>query len=589
MRSPTSAAKLTSVSWAAAVFALTGLTFAVALTGAPSGNRLIAAIAHALLVIVSVGVGLLVLWRRPGDRFARWLVGCGLVWAATALVQSPDPLAYSVGRVAVWVAEGLLVYLLLAFPSGRLTTAIERRTAGAMAAVIGVLFVPTALLVDHYPEPSEGSSCTLPCPANALDLAPGQPAFVDDLVRPLRETLVVAIFFVVAVILVRRARRAGPMLRRALIPVAGMAMFRALAFPIYFGLRGPHPTSGLLTTLNWVYLLALPLIPLSFGAGLVLRRLYGALALQRMALRLPAAAGVPELERAMATALEDPTLRIVDDEAGPPRPPDGREVTEVAVAGHRQVAIEHDAALAQDTDVMRAAGAYTMVVLENRRLVDRLRTSVREVSASRARIASVGDEERRRIERDLHDGAQQRLIALRLALARQGERLQESSPEAAEALEALGRDTEDTIEDIRSLAHGIYPSLLADRGLKAALHAAVLGSPIGASLDAGELPRYTPEIESTVYFACVEALQNAAKHARGATHVEISLAANRELEFAVSDDGSGFDVAELNGGGLSHLHDRLTAAGGHISIDSAPGRGTIVRGSVPVRSGRRPA
>src|SRR3954452_22320516 len=100
MRSPSSAAKLASVSWAAAVFALTGLTFAVALTGAPSGNRLIAAIAHALLVVVSPGVALLVLWRRPLDRFRRWLVGGGLVWPAAALVAAPHRLAYSLGRVA---------------------------------------------------------------------------------------------------------------------------------------------------------------------------------------------------------------------------------------------------------------------------------------------------------------------------------------------------------------------------------------------------------------------------------------------------------------------------------------------------------
>src|SRR5207248_2979471 len=146
---------------------------------------------------------------------------------------------------------------------------------------------------------------------------------------------------------------------------------------------------------------------------------------------------------------------------------------------------------------------------------------------------------RRQIERDLHDGAQQQLVALRIMLGRTAQQLRASAPDAAAQLDRLGDQTEQTIDEVRALAHGIYPSLLVERGLADALHAAALSAPIDTRLSVDGLHRYSPEIESTVYFACLEALQNAAKHA-GAGHVDVMVWENGQVEFDVSDDGEGF-------------------------------------------------
>jgi signal transduction histidine kinase len=552
----------------------------VAVTGAAPDDRVIAGIAHGLLVAIPAGVGIAALARRPGDRFARLLLLAAGLWALTSLVLTSDELTYSVGRIAGWTIETLLVYLLLAFPSGRLTTALERRTWQASLLIVGVLYLPTALVVQGYPQPLEGTSCVPDCPGNAFALTSSQPALVEDVIRPLREVLTVLVFGVVVGILARRTMRAGSVRRASLIPVTLAAAARGLLFPAFFLMRGAEAGASQVESIYWVYLLVLPLIPLSFAAGLLFRRLSGALALQRLAVGMPSGASADDLARAMAAAFEDPSLRLLDATAMP-RP--GRGTVPAITADGRTIAVVgYDTSLAPDPGVMRAAGRYTAMFLEHRRLVDELQRSVAELSASRARITVVGDEARRRIERDLHDGAQQRLVALRIRLGRESDRLQASAPEAASVLEMLGDETEDTIDEIRALAHGIYPSLLADRGLADALRAAALGASIRTVVSVDGLGRYSPEVESSVYFACLEALQNATKHARGASRVEIALSGNGALRFAVSDDGAGFDLAAVNGGGLTSLRDRLTAVGGDLQVASAPGDGTCVSGSVPV-------
>jgi signal transduction histidine kinase len=194
----------------------------------------------------------------------------------------------------------------------------------------------------------------------------------------------------------------------------------------------------------------------------------------------------------------------------------------------------------------------------------------------------VGDRERRRIERDLHDGAQQRLVALRIRLGMVAERLDTRSPIDADAIRELEHEVDGTIDEVRSFARGIYPSLLAERGLTEALRAAGRSAPLPTIVDAATIGRYPPELEATVYFSCMEALQNAAKHAHGASGVTITLNHNPHLRFVVSDDGDGFDPEHNGAGaGLTNLRDRLAAVGGELHVDSAPGRGTRISGSIP--------
>ena len=186
------------------------------------------------------------------------------------------------------------------------------------------------------------------------------------------------------------------------------------------------------------------------------------------------------------------------------------------------------------------------------------------------RIARAADLERSRIERDLHDGAQQRLIGLRIKLSL-AEELDDPKPE----LHALGNEVELALEELRQLAHGVYPSLLSDRGLGEALKALAAELPLPVQLAVADIARKPPEAETAVYFACREAAQNALKH--GAHQLWITLT---EQSFEVRDDGPGFIPAAHLNGGLRNMRDRIEAVGGRLTIDSAPGRGTRVRGVV---------
>ncbi|MEA2135354.1 MAG: hypothetical protein QOC68_3263 [Solirubrobacteraceae bacterium] len=215
-----------------------------------------------------------------------------------------------------------------------------------------------------------------------------------------------------------------------------------------------------------------------------------------------------------------------------------------------------------------------------------LRLRAEELRASRARVVTAADAERRRIERDLHDGAQQQLVGLvvNLRLAR---RLADGDPARAKALLAeLGGDAKDALEQLRELAHGIYPPLLLDRGLAEALGAAARRAGLPARVEAPAIARHSAEVEATVYFCCLEALQNAAKHAGPGARATVRLWEQAGgLLFEVADDGAGFDPAEHpRGAGIENMRDRLGALGGSLTIASEPGGGTRVTGTLPIGS-----
>jgi signal transduction histidine kinase len=218
--------------------------------------------------------------------------------------------------------------------------------------------------------------------------------------------------------------------------------------------------------------------------------------------------------------------------------------------------------------------------------LDELRHKAEELQASRARIVAAADAERRRIERNLHDGAQQRLVALavKLGLARRfvGTDLQQTRS----MLDELREELKDAVEELRSLAHGIYPPLLMDQGLAAALGSAAQRATIPTRVETGTLGRYPSEVEAAAYFCCLEALQNAMKHAGpGATAVVRVWEEAGALRFAVVDDGAGFDAAAKGtGAGFVNMGDRLGAIGGSLQVESSPGGGTSVLGILPVES-----
>jgi signal transduction histidine kinase len=226
--------------------------------------------------------------------------------------------------------------------------------------------------------------------------------------------------------------------------------------------------------------------------------------------------------------------------------------------------------------------AQAGLLLHNIGLTQQLQAKLAELQASRLRIVTAQDEERRRIERDIHDGAQQQLLAIADALA-VAQSLAGRDEERERALVArLKAETSGALETLRELARGIYPPLLADQGLAAAVRAQAGRAPGPVEVDADGVGRYPPEIETAVYFCCVEALQNAARHAPGST-VRVAMAdSGAEVTFIIADDGPGFDpaVAAASGTGLRNMSDRLAALGGSCGVDSSPGRGTTVAGRI---------
>ena len=260
-----------------------------------------------------------------------------------------------------------------------------------------------------------------------------------------------------------------------------------------------------------------------------------------------------------------------------------RSLTVVCADNGREIAIVHDAALEDAPTLLDVACSSVLKALDNERLDTELRSSLRELQDSRARMISNADRERQRIERDLHDGAQQSLVALRIRLQLAGELLHESPARAEELLSALDIEVDRALEQVRSLARGVYPSLLADRGLRDALAAVALRNPVRTTIDMDGIGRYAPEIETAIYFCCLEAMQNAMKHAIGVTTISVSLAVGELLRFEVRDDGAGFAEGEvLAGAGLTSMRDRIAAVGGFLAIQTEPGEGVSVSGTVPL-------
>jgi signal transduction histidine kinase len=283
-----------------------------------------------------------------------------------------------------------------------------------------------------------------------------------------------------------------------------------------------------------------------------------------------AAAWPPDTETAAPIRAGSETLRVP-----------GEAVTEVRDRGELLGALSlrmpaSDPMSPSKEKLVKDLAAQAGLVLRNVRLVE-------DVRASRQRLVAAQDEERRRLERNIHDGAQQQLVALAVK-ARLARRLTEREPaKAAEMLGQIEAETQAALEDLRDLARGIYPPLLADRGLVAAIEAQSRKSNLGVEVDGSGLGRYPAEVEATVYFCALEALQNVAKYADADRTVIRLTQSNGSLSFEVEDDGHGFDPkAVAAGSGLQGMADRLAAVGGSFEIRSAPGRGTTVAGRVPV-------
>jgi signal transduction histidine kinase len=553
----------------------------------------------ALAIAAPIAVGLYA-WREGAHaRFGRLLILSGLLWSLVALATTTDPVPYSVGRVIAWVSEVAIIFLVLAFPSGRLPARIDRALVIGGALLIGVLYVPTALLVDHFPAPAVWATCSADCPANALAFVDATPAWVTDGVLPVREALTILLALLVVWRLAYRLRRTTPLMQRALAPVLAVAMLRLLTLSAaILARRGGWFDDDALAWFTGALALTLPLISVGFLAGLVAWRLYAADALLLLAQRLRVAPDAEARHAAIALAVKDPSLDLafarpsgggwVDARGWPyqlPEAGDGRYTTLIFDGGRPLAALIHDDALREQRAFVEAVGAFALVWDENERLTERVDSSRGELRASRARILAAADDERRRIERDLHDGGQQRLVALRIRLQLAEDMMARSPAGAQEMLHRLAEDVDGVLEELRALAAGVFPAALAAHGLAEAIRAASQESPLPVHVVVNGDRRYAPETETAAYFCCLEALQNVAKHATGATAAWVLLELEGDLVFEVRDDGPGFDPGAAHARGLQNMRDRVAALGGTLEMRSGPGSGTLVRGRLPVGVG----
>jgi signal transduction histidine kinase len=387
-------------------------------------------------------------------------------------------------------------------------------------------------------------------------------------------------------IVVRRARTVAASQRAALRPVfwTGGASLAVFAVAQIFDAAG-SPQAWL----EALVLLLLSTVPFGFLVGLLRSRLAQGAAVAELIARLGQSPGEDELRSALADALDDPSLalaywlddsqRFVDAAGQTVTLPEGAW-TEVRLQDRRIAAIVHDPALAEQPDLVRAAGAAAALALENQRLGAELRARIVELRSSRARLVEVADSERRRLERNLHDGAQSRLVALALKLRLARLRVDDDS-EAALMLDESSAELQASLAELRELARGIHPTVLTDRGLEAALHALADRAPLPVSVLCDVPEHLPPAVESAVYYVVAEALTNFGKYAQ-AEHASVAVeTVGRTVTAEVADDGRGGADAS-NGSGLRGLEDRVGALDGRIQVHSPPGEGTRLRAEIPL-------
>ena len=318
-----------------------------------------------------------------------------------------------------------------------------------------------------------------------------------------------------------------------------------------------------------IWSLSVPAVAFAFMLGLMRRRAIAGEMLGRLSVALSGPLDGRHLGATLRSALDDPSIDVLvpDGVPGRWRHTDGRAVARPDETGPVVTPIADGAARWPRSCTTRRCATTRSSWKRCARscwppsgtelVTTQLAASLSELAGSRERIARAADVERSRIERDLHDGAQQRLIGLRIRLALAEETTQTDARAGAEMIHDLGAEIDRTLEELRAIAHGVYPSLLGDRGLVDALRSLTAESPIPAHLITFGVDRQPAEIETAVYFTCLEAMQNAFKHARGATALWLALHQGRDLVFEVRDDGRGFmtPIGEHNGG-LRNMRDR---------------------------------
>jgi signal transduction histidine kinase len=554
-----------------------------------------AAVAVRVVIICAlVAAGVYARTSRIQARMGGLLVAAGLLSALWLLNGSSAAPAFSVALLVTGLIPVVFCSLILAHPNGRVRPLAEQRLLTLAGGGVAVSWAALTVTSRQPWMRTPLLQCGPRCPHNDFFLGltvPGATPVIGAVCIAAWIGLTVG----TAVLATRRTRVAPAPVRRALFPVAVAALAYAVLAAATVALRAVD--TGAADAAGAASVAMTAVVPLAILAGLCVERLFMGQALADFVTRLGELPS-PDPQTLMADVLRDPSLRIgycderghaCVDTAGAPvdteLPGDGRSVTWVRRDGRPVAAIVHDIRLDDQAGFIQAAGAAAVLRLERGRLEAQLKASTADLASSRIRIMETAYAERQRIERDLHDSVQQDLVGLRLKLQMAAEAIREEPARGEKMVASVGRQMDDLLEALRALARGIYPALLERRGLAEALKSAALRAPRPISVDAPRLGRYPQDVEIAVYFCCLEALQNVVKHAGPAAKARIRLRERPgQLRFEVTDNGVGFGPeAVQDPHGTLNMRDRIEAVGGVLTIGSCPGRGTTVKGTVPIR------
>jgi signal transduction histidine kinase len=572
---------------ALAAIAVAGLVvcailLALAIHSVGGHHRDLIAIFGPVIGAAFIGTGVFAWWRRPDNRFGALMVAVGFSYCLSGLIVTTEPWPFIAGLALIAVPYAILFHILLAFPSGRLEARGDRLLAGAAYLTATAGWWICLVLED---------TTQLGVPANPLLIA-DEPDLFSALAR-IRLGVVAALIALLGIVLVARFGRSTPAQRRALAPVYLSGGLVLALYAVWSVLGAARISPDLQENLERARVIALAIVPFAFLAGLLRSRVAAAAAMSELVARLGEGRRRGALRDALAEALGDPSLELaywlperrqwVDAAGEPfalPAADSGRACTPVEHAGERVAMLVHAASAAEDRELVRAVGAAAALALENERLDAELRASVQELRASRVRIVESADAARRRIERDLHDGAQQQLVTLALALRTARSRLERDPEEAGALIDAAAADLDAAIRELRELARGIHPAVLTDRGLRAALEALAQRTPLPIELEPAPDERLPASVEAAAYFVVAEAITNVVRYAR-ASRARVALVRDGDrIVVEVVDDGVG-GADPAGGTGLRGLVDRVAVLDGRLDVESAPGRGTTVRAVIP--------
>ena len=545
------------------------------------------AVASVLVAWTFLAAGIVAWARRPQSRVGILMTLVAFCLLERKLQYSHDDAVFTFGFLFGELGfTAAFAHAVLAYPSGRLRTTFERWFVGA-SYVIVIGFSAAQLLVWDTTRSCIWSDpyCSEPRPRSLLEVS-GDPGVFDAI----RDAYTVAIYGALAVVfiglLLHRIAHLTHAGRRLLAPLMLAAVFgttRAVTEPV---LRFVEHSDAVADVFYWWQVAGQIAVPLALLYGLLSAQLAKGNVADLVVELSHIAPG--EVRNALARSLDDPSLRVafwlpmrrtyVDEDGRPVAlPQDGQAVTQLEDVA----AIVHDPEL--DPGLVEAAGAAARLALHNARLQADVRAQLDKVQESRRRIVTAGDEQRRKIERDLHDGAQQRLVALALELRIAPRELGGKDPQLERVLAAAVSDLQVAVEELRELARGVHPAVLTEEGLGGALESLAARTPLPVEIAAAPEDRLPAEIEAAAYFVACEAIANAVKHSQAKLIRVSAERRNGTLVIEVADDGVG-GASENGGSGLRGLVDRVEAHGGTLRVESERGRGTRVIGELPCAS-----